>query len=312
MSAIKNVGTQAMTTLVEERQQNGPFKTLEDFLNRLNTKVLNKRQLEHLIMSGALDSLTSNRAALFDAIEDMTKYVHAIAAERESLQRGLFGNEGEVRVFDLPNAKDWGVTEKLQKELDAFGFYLTSHPLAVYDDAFYQNFGLLKSCDVHRTKKQLVSLIGIPASFKIKTSKKGRKFAFSGFSDAYGNFEAVVFSDMLDHVRDVMNKGEPVWVKANLKRNDQGEGRLSVEEISLLEEKVKNFEHTISLQVSDIAQLEVVHAWLKQKQPGDVAIQIFLQHDEQIIEIALSEKYALSIEDRITIKNLASNMVLAT
>src|SRR5690606_34827273 len=127
LAAIKNVGRQAMTSLVEERESNGPFASLLDFVRRLDTRLLNKRQLENLIRAGALDDLHPDRARLFAGAELLMRHAAASASERESAQVNLFGDTAAAdERIELPMVDPWSEGDKLKQELEAVGLYLSA------------------------------------------------------------------------------------------------------------------------------------------------------------------------------------------
>ena len=121
------------TRWVRESTENGLYESVFDFAGRLDTSVLNKRQVENLIRAGAFDSLNPNRRQLFEAVETLVRHANAAQNDRESKQVNLFGVEDTAAVIPpLPEMDDWAVQERLQQEFESVGFYLSSHPLASY------------------------------------------------------------------------------------------------------------------------------------------------------------------------------------
>ena len=121
--------TQDAADLVE----NGPFADIQDFANRLNSKTINKRQLENLIRAGALDSLGPNRRQLHDGVEMIMRQAGAVQQEKNSDQIGLFGTDETLAVpVVFPEITDWLPMDRLKEEFDAIGFYLSAHPLDAY------------------------------------------------------------------------------------------------------------------------------------------------------------------------------------
>src|SRR5690606_1797421 len=121
----------AMESLVPERETNGVFTDIFDFVTRLDNKTINKRQLESLIKAGAFDSLHPNRRQLFDSVEIFTRYNGSAMREKNSNQISLFGEATPVDMPKptLPAITDWPLVERLQYEFEAVGFYLSAHPL---------------------------------------------------------------------------------------------------------------------------------------------------------------------------------------
>ncbi|HCX66314.1 MAG TPA: DNA polymerase III subunit alpha, partial [Rhodobiaceae bacterium] len=131
LSAIKNVGRQAMEHLVEERRANGPFRDLFDFASRISPRLVNKRTFENLARAGAFDALNPNRAQVLASADLLLGTANAAAQERESQQDSLFGGDSGVMAAQpaLPNVDPWYPMQRLTEEFNAVGFYLSGHPL---------------------------------------------------------------------------------------------------------------------------------------------------------------------------------------
>ena len=133
LSAIRNVGSQAMQSLVDERKANGPFKDVFDFARRTAGIGLNKRLLEHLIAAGALDSLEPDRAKLMGGIEILLGEASITQSEKETQQENLFGEADVSESTTLPPPLvPWSTMDRLSHEFNAIGFFLSGHPLDDY------------------------------------------------------------------------------------------------------------------------------------------------------------------------------------
>ena len=133
LAGVKTVGEPAARAVVDERRRGGPFTSLADFARRLDPHYLNKRQIENLARAGAFDSLNANRRQVFDSAEAIARCAAASTADRASEQIGLFGASGfQPPRLQLADVQDWPPMERLSEELEAVGFYLSSHPLDTY------------------------------------------------------------------------------------------------------------------------------------------------------------------------------------
>ena len=189
LAALKNVGAAAMQTVVRERKEKGFYESLFDFAGRLDTGVMNKRQIENLGRAGAFDSLNPNRRQVFEAVETLVRHASAAQNDRESKQVNLFGVEDTAAVIPpLPEMDDWVVQEKLQQEYEAVGFYLSSHPLASYKKTC-DKLGVVESASVTsgRVSEGRIKLAGIVTSRRFTVSSRGAKMAFVQMSDAAGS-----------------------------------------------------------------------------------------------------------------------------
>jgi DNA polymerase-3 subunit alpha len=222
LAAIKNVGEAAMSAVMVERKSNGDFKSLDDFANRLDTKVINKRQLENLIRSGGLDELNSNRKQMVQGIVTIVGHASAAQQDRLSAQIGLFGAEEDVvATVTLPITKDWLESDRLKEEFSAIGFHLSAHPL----DSYVQALERLKIISYAKVEASRLSgpvkIAGLVISKKERISAKGNKYAFIQLSDASGSFEVTVFSDVLISSRDLLEPGSKVIVVGSADFKDQ-------------------------------------------------------------------------------------------
>ncbi len=132
LGALKGVGEKAMESLVEERNANGPFTSLDDFAARIDPKLLNRRQLESLAAAGAFDALNSDRASVHAGAETILAHAASAHGERTSGQHGLFGGGGSQQAAEairLPRGAAWTLAERMAAERDAFGFYFSAHPV---------------------------------------------------------------------------------------------------------------------------------------------------------------------------------------
>ncbi|HLL59246.1 MAG TPA: DUF655 domain-containing protein, partial [Allosphingosinicella sp.] len=132
LGALKGVGEKAMEHLVEERRAKGPFKSLDDFADRVDPRLLNRRQIESLAGGGAFDEVAPNRAAVFAAAETILAHASSAAEARTSGQGGLFGGDSNVVPIRMPSSANWSLAERMTQEKESFGFYFSAHPVDRY------------------------------------------------------------------------------------------------------------------------------------------------------------------------------------
>jgi DNA polymerase-3 subunit alpha len=200
LGALKGVGEKAMEQLVAERGANGRFKSLDDFADRVDPKLLNRRQLESLAGGGAFDELAPNRAAVFAAAETILAHAASAADARTSGQGGLFGGESNVVPIRMPANATWTLAERMGQEKESFGFYFSAHPIDRYRHlaeahgakSFTQLASLPAPADGGRSASVMAGLI---EEARWRTSAKGRRYMMATLSDASGQFDATVFDD---------------------------------------------------------------------------------------------------------------------
>ncbi len=250
LSALKNVGIAPVEQMLVERNHNGSFKNITDFALRLDSKTINKRQLESLIASGAFDELMLiehkiiNRKAFYENVEVFIQQSQMIYKSQKSKQKTLFQTK-ENHTINLPLAigKDWGVQDSLQKELDSIGFYLSLHPMDVY-------LNHLSSLDIapigqvydyictDGEYKPYVSFAGTIAAVQEKKSKKGDAFAFIQIADKTGVIDLVFFSDLYLKSKELLKQGTCIFVQARVKSEDDNV-KFMVISCEHLESKIK-------------------------------------------------------------------------
>lgn len=226
LSAIRNVGAQAMELFVAERNAGGAFVDMFDLVTRVPVSALNKRGMEYLIKAGAFDSLNPHRAQLFESLERLVNFGTVIQEEKASNQVSLF-DAGSLDVATkqrpaLADTAQWPMLEQLSYEFEAIGFYLTSHPLAAYE-ARLSALGIADSVNKQLTEQfTAVSLCGIVTGRKFKVSQRGR-FAFVQLSDMGGSFECSVFDEtLLNDKRELLEPGNLVYIDAQGKLDENG------------------------------------------------------------------------------------------
>lgn len=200
LGALKGVGEKAMEALVEERQAKGPFKSLDDFAERIDPRLLNRRQIESLAAAGAFDSIAPDRAAVFASAEIVLAHAASAADQRESGQHGLFGGEGPaVAPIRLANAEEWTLAKRMAAEREAFGFYFSSHPIEAHRHLLDANksrtFAQLAEMPMPAEGRATAIMAGLVEEARWRTSAKGRRYLMATLSDSSGQFQASIFDD---------------------------------------------------------------------------------------------------------------------
>lgn len=308
LCAVKNVGAQAMELLVEERTQNGAFSSIHDMARRVHAQALNKRQLEHLTMAGAFDSLHANRAQVFDALDSVAGIANSATQERSSAQVSLFAMAEDViehhdRFRDIP---EWPKMEKLNREFQAIGFYLSAHPMADYEAAL-ASLGVHSSAVIpSRLTSQYgaVKLAGIVQASKIKASARGR-FAFVQISDAAGSIEFSIFDEhLLAESHAMLKEGAAIFVEAEGKKDDQG-FRIIARRISLLDQKITGtVMRTLHLMIEDHHDIAHIKSVLGAPTANGTRITIDIHTAVGTIKTRLAEHYAVNQKNLMMLQEM--------
>ncbi len=302
LAAIKGVGRAAMADLVRERETNGPFADPFEVASRLEAHVLNRRQLEQLVAAGAFDSLDKNRARVFDGIDKILGHAQATQRERESGQFNLLGDMtgSDAIKPKLADRMDWLQSERLQRELDAIGFYMSAHPLDEYARALAR-LDVVPSTEIERNVNErggaaVLSLAGSVISVQVRTSQRGNKFAFVQLSDSAGPYEIMMFSEALAASRELLDSGQPVLIQAAA-RIEEGQLRLNGQSVRALNEVAANAPTAIRVWIDDGAPIKSLktlveeQATPKKGQNADGRISLAIPDGDQDVIVRLSGKY---------------------
>jgi len=305
LGAVRNVGMQAMETVMAERTAKGRFKDLSDFARRVDSKAVNKRAMEMLAAAGAFDSLNPNRAQTFKAADILVKHAQAAANDRDSTQVNLFGGDvgGAPRGIQLPVEAEWPALEKLKHEFDAIGFYLSAHPLDAYGQSLAR-IDVVPSNEIRprvATGSARLKLAGIVVSKQERTSAKGNRFAFVQFSDRTGVFEGAVFSEILSAKRSLLEPGTPLLVVTDARPDGEGV-RLTVNDLQPLDEAVAHAAQGLKIYLNDAKPLPAISSIIGREKKGRGKVKLMLDSGDSEIEIAIPGGFAIGAQTRAAIK----------
>ena len=195
LNGIKNVGTAAVDAIIREREESGPYTSFMDYLNRVDLKVVNKKVLESLIQCGAFDNLGDTRSTLLRNLEEVTEYVSKRKAAEQFGQASLFDiqEEEELGNFQMQQAEEFSLAEKLQLEKQLLGFYFSGHPMDEYRDIWNRTVRVDLSKPEHLMDKQACNLVGMVNSVRSIITAKGEPMAFCQIEDFNGKIELILF-----------------------------------------------------------------------------------------------------------------------
>jgi DNA polymerase III subunit alpha len=187
--------------LVAEREENGPFVSLDDFANRADPAQLNRRSLENLAAAGAFDAIEPNRAAVHAAAETLLAAAQSARDSRESGQGGLFGEGGsDIAKLRIDQSAAWSLGEQMNQEKDAFGFYFSAHPCSQFaavaaSHGAKTNVQLLESGPIPEGVRRAGTLAALIEGVRWRESRKGKRFMVADFSDTSGQFSVRCFDE---------------------------------------------------------------------------------------------------------------------
>jgi len=254
LGAIKNVGKNAILSIIRARDKYGRFKTIFDLVQHVDTRLVNKKVLESLARAGALDSLQGHRAQLLQSIDLATTYGQHVHAHHANGQTSIFDGGGEgVKVANppLPEVKPWSQAEKLAHEKELLGFYFSGHPLSKYQLEI-QMFSRYSLQQIHtlpdRTSiKTAVIITGVKKHF----DRKNRAMAFVSIEDFSGNGEMIVFADAYEKYKEILHDDSMVLIVGKVSsKGDNDENKILCDELISLDQVwdrcVKNISFSVT------------------------------------------------------------------
>ena len=293
LGAIKGVGAAQAQAVADARAAGGAFRSLADFARRVEPKQVNKKALECLANAGAFDDLEPDRAIAFAAVESMMAIANRRAEERQSRQSALFGEgqEAPLRVKATP----WSASDRLQREFDAIGFFLSGHPLEAHE-ATIKRMGAIRWTEfvgrvrAGETSRRLAA--SVLDRFERRT-KSGRKIGVVQLSDPSGQYEAVLFEESLMEYRDLLEKGADVLVTLNARLEGE-DVRASILRVEKLAEAAARSHKGLKVFLRDEAPLPSIAQRLGARGDGEISLVVMLGPEAGEVEVRLPGAYAVT------------------
>src|SRR5579864_2788912 len=243
LAAVKNVGHNAIESIVSARKELGRFTSIYEFCEKVDLRLLNKRVLESLIKSGAMDSF-GHRAQLMFVLDKSWHGQRKAQRDAESGQHGLFGvfqqEDSEAHNDKLPNIPDWDEHTRLAAEKEILGFFISGHPLQKYKDKLtdLQALSIEEIAAMTRStgKDETIVTAGIISNVRVLKSKRGDFYAQATLEDMSGSIDMIVFPEAFKRIGDKVKLEVPVLVKAGVRIEEGANPKLTAAEIQPLEE----------------------------------------------------------------------------
>jgi DNA polymerase-3 subunit alpha len=280
LTAVKNVGAGAVSSMVEARKDGGRFADLFDFCSRVDLRLANKRTVESLIMSGAMDELGLHRAAMMAGLETAMAYGSALQKEKESGQSTLFGDTDDQTISSprLPETAPWSEMEILSREKDSLGYWISGHPIDPHRH-IYECFVDTSLSDLGKLPDgRKVAVGGVLTKVKIQTSSRGNLFGILTLEDYSGSGEILVFSDVIEKRKMILAEGKTVVVFGTTSTREGEKPKVKGDNLTLLEAAPSEFPTALSISIDeDIDEnLPETVAGCLAENVGDSEVRIFL------------------------------------
>ena len=291
LSAIKSVGTSVVDSIVAERQQNGLFTSLEDFVERMTNKEANKKTMENFIKSGALDSLPGNRRQKMMVMPELLEQKNKEKKTSMAGQMSLFDFADEETKDDfritMPNVPEYPKEELLAFEKETLGIYVSGHPMDAYESMWRKNItattaDFLVDEETDRavvTDGEMVTVGGMVAGKTVKTTRTGQMMAFVTLEDMLGSVEVLVFPKIYESRREIFSQDEKLFIQGRVSLGDEPVGKLVCERVIPFREVPRE----LWLQYEDLEQYRAGESalfdLLKEKEGRDTVI-IYLKKEK--------------------------------
>ncbi len=290
LGGIKAVGYEAISNIIEERVKNGKFKSINDFLSRVYPKDINKLQLEGLVKSGAFDNLNSNRQSLFNSIPSFILKSKNIFENKATNQIDLFGDNENLENDITLDIEDWKFEERLSKEFESVGFFISDHPLNQYKEIFddyaifdYQTFNINDELNDSNIAATLLKV-------QERKTAKGNSYAVLKLTDLGSVFELFIFSDILELNREILKEGNSfiLTLSKSISNDDNRFKRINVQKIASLKDLLNKPINEVTFQLKSFKELDTITKFLNKN--GETLIKIKFSDDDNEFNFQLENK----------------------
>ncbi len=258
LAAIKNLGHNAIASIVEARNElGGSFRSIFQFCEKVDLRVLNKRVMESLIKSGAMDSL-GRRAQLMTVLDKAIEQAQKAHRDEEAGQHGLFGvfddaPEAQAANDRLPDVADWDEHTRLQNEKEVLGFFVSGHPMEKYKEKI-EDFHALSVSDAMEMKRSTgkgeeLTFAGVLSGIKVQKSKKGDLYARGYLQDMTGSVEIFVFPEAYKRLSEKVKLEVPVLIRAGVRVEEGAAAQLTIGDITPLEDAKPKLPKALRLRI---------------------------------------------------------------
>ena len=308
LGGIKSVGFDAISNVVKERIDNGEFKSINDFLNRVNPKDINKLQLEGLVKAGAFDSLENNRNSLFSSIPNFILKTKNIHENKIANQIDLFSSDDEQDNEIILNVEDWKFEERLSREFEAIGFFISDHPLnqfkEIFDDYKIVDYSGFNSDDNIKEANIAATLLKLTE----RKTAKGNSYAVIKFTDLSSVFELFIFSDILELNREALVEGSSliITLSKSISNDENRFKRINVLKIASLKNLFNKPVSSITFNLKSTKDIDQISNFLQKE--GSTEVKINIINKENKINFKLKNKRQI---DRKSI-NILRNKDIST
>jgi DNA polymerase III subunit alpha len=307
IGAVKGVGEGPIENLIEAREKGGHFKDLFDFCARIDTKKVNKRVLEKLIKSGAMDRLGPNRATMMATLNDAIKAAgqhHQAEAFGQADMFGVLTAAPEEVEQAYANIPEWPDKIWLEGERETLGLYLTGHPINAYISEL-KHYTTWRLKDANPTgRDKVASVAGLVIAARVMTTKRGTRIGLMTLDDRSGRMEVMLFSDALERYLDLLEKDKIVVVSGQVSFDDFNGGlKMSAREVLDISEAREKHLRGLAISVTEQQVDEKFFARFSQvlepHRAGTVPVNVYYQRSNARAKLTLGTEWRITPSDQL-------------
>jgi DNA polymerase-3 subunit alpha len=256
LAAVKNVGRNAIESIVAARKETGSFRSMFEFCEKVDLRLLNKRVIESLIKSGAMDTF-GYRAQLMAVTDKAMERAQKTQRDAELGQHGLFGvfQQDQPSLAEkekLPSVPEWEEHQRLSYEKEVLGFFITGHPLEKYKDKL-QDFNALTAEAISAMKsgtgRDEITTAGVISGLRVLKSKKGDQYAQAMLEDMTGAVEAIIFPEAYKRLQGMLKQEIPMLVRCSVRVEEGSNPKIALSQLTPLEEAQPKLPRAIRVRI---------------------------------------------------------------
>ncbi|HEX2329515.1 MAG TPA: OB-fold nucleic acid binding domain-containing protein, partial [Candidatus Angelobacter sp.] len=301
LAAVKNVGRNAIDSIVAARKELGRFSSIYEFCEKVDLRLLNRRVIESLIKAGAMDAF-GNRSQLMAVLDKAMERAQKSQRDAEMGQHGLFGvfaddSQSNGNGETLPNVPEWDEHQRLASEKEVLGFFITGHPMEKYADKLMDFHALTTEaiCQMKNgTGRDEITTAGVISGVRVMKSRKGDLYANAVLEDMTGTVEAIVFPEAYKRLQNVLKQEIAMLVKASVRVEEGSNPKVAISTLTPLDEAKPKLPRSIRVRVplesSSEGTIDALHTLCRERK-GDAKVLFDLDRSGDFMVVMEADGY---------------------
>ncbi|HYL91627.1 MAG TPA: DNA polymerase III subunit alpha, partial [Alphaproteobacteria bacterium] len=301
LAAVKNVGRNAIESILQARKELGKFGSIFEFCEKVDLRLLNRRVIESLIKSGAMDAF-GHRAQLMAVLDKAMERAQKSQRDAEMGQHGLFGVFQQESAEDaerdkLPSIPEWEENQRLANEKEVLGFFITGHPLEKYKEKL-EDFRALTAKAISEMKsgtgRDELYTAGMITNVRVTKSRKGELYAQAALEDMTGSVEAIVFPEAYRRLQEMLKQEIPMLVKCSVRVEEGANPKIAISQLTSLEEAKprlpKSIRIRVPLETATAATVDALYSICKERK-GEAKVLFDMERARDFMVVMEADGY---------------------